>query len=53
MKVKKPIFEMIQIDHKKFVKTKLSPISMDYDLMNEIGKGGFGCVFRGRDKKTS
>jgi hypothetical protein len=30
MKVKRPVFEMIQIDHKKFLKMKVTPIINDY-----------------------
>lgn len=44
---------MIQIDHKKFLRIKESPIIDDYDLGNEIGKGGFGCVYKGKYRKTS
>jgi hypothetical protein len=41
MKVKKPTFQMIQIDPKNFIVMKETPISKDYDIKNEIGKGGF------------
>ncbi len=52
IKVKRPAFEMIQIDHKRFLKMKETPIALDYDIQKEIGKGGFGSVFRAMDKKT-
>jgi hypothetical protein len=39
---------MIQIDPKKFLKTKGNSIYDDYELIKEIGKGGFGSVFRAR-----
>lgn len=52
IKVKKPAFEMIQIDHKRFLRMKETPITQDYDIQQEIGKGGFGSVFRAMDKKT-
>jgi calcium-dependent protein kinase len=44
---------MIQIDHKKFLRMKITPISDDYELFNEIGKGGFGSVFKAKDRKTN
>lgn len=53
IKVKRPAFEMIQIDHKRFLRMKETPIAHDYDIQQEIGKGGFGSVFRAMDKKTS
>ena len=52
IKVKRPAFEMIQIDHKRFLRMKETPITQDYDIQQEIGKGGFGAVFRATDKKT-
>lgn len=44
---------MIQIDPKRFLRMKETPITQDYEIQQEIGKGGFGSVFRAMDKKTS
>ena len=51
-KVKRPAFEMIQIDLKKFMKMKKTSIYTDYDIICEIGRGGFGCVCKAREKKS-
>lgn len=34
MKVKRPVFEMIQIDLKKFMKMKQTSIYTDYEIMS-------------------
>jgi serine/threonine protein kinase len=41
---------MIQIDPKNFIVMKETPISKDYDIKNEIGKGGFGSVYKAFEK---
>jgi hypothetical protein len=33
IKIKKPTFKMIQIDSKRFLKTKQNSILLDYDLL--------------------
>jgi hypothetical protein len=48
VKVKRPSFKMITIDPKKFLKGKGQSIHSDYQLTKEIGKGGFGSVFRAK-----
>ncbi len=43
---------MIKIDARRFLKMKLTPIANDYSFIKEIGKGGFGSVYKGKDKKN-
>jgi hypothetical protein len=37
---------MIQIDPTKFIVMKKTPISNDYNLIEQIGKGGFATVYK-------
>lgn len=53
MKVKRPLFSMIQIDPKKFLKMKESSIEKDYEILHEIGKGGFGLVYKGKTRHSN
>jgi serine/threonine protein kinase len=43
-------FNRIQIDPKQFIVMKTNSILEDYIIDKEIGKGGYGIVYRGTDK---
>jgi calcium-dependent protein kinase len=43
---------MIQIDPRKFLRLKDNYITQDYDILNEIGKGGYGSVFMAMNKNS-
>ncbi len=44
---------MIKIENKRFLKMKTTPITKDYQFCKEIGKGGFGAVYKAKDKKNN
>lgn len=44
--------ERIRVRWDKFIKMKKRVFSNDYKIINEIGRGGFGCVYKVSMKNT-
>lgn len=40
------IYKKIEVKWNKFIKMKRKSFMIDYDVIREIGSGGFGCVYK-------
>lgn len=44
--VRKPLYAMIEIDPKRFITIRLDPLRFSYTIIQKIGQGSFGMVFK-------